>query len=519
MANILSLKDRRVVPNWRDFGTTIVLGELNSFQSGRTYVLPDYNIDEYAIDWRLNNDVIHATDLLSAAVVNDKKDDSNVMEAAQFVLDNIDKATFSQRNLAKSIIDKHETDVLTGFSEVNLDNISGLIEEKSIINKIKGLKDNLNRYHTNPILFVELSRYYSILGQEQKAIMAMKIALHLAPDNRFILRSATRLFLHYRTNNNNYAEFIHNILRNNSITHYDPWLTSAEISIATVRDRNSKFIKRGIELIHSNNVSPFSFTELASGIGTIELSTGSTKKSRDLFNKALISPNDNSLAQIEWATTTERQLNVDTKGIRVDMDFEACALDNYRNEQFDNALVSALRWFADMPFSKRPILFASNLASTVMKNQPVAIAFLKEGLKSHPFDPALINNLAYALSLENKPMEALAELSKIKGSMVLDDSTRICLTATKGIANFRNGNIEEGRYFYLLAIEETIRHNFPALNRIATLNYVREELLANTNEVDSAISILNKMPDNPSDIDTQALKKDIEALLDSRKPK
>lgn len=518
MANFIDLKDRRVVPNWRSFGTTTVLGELNSFQIDRPYALLEPHIDEYVIDWQLNRNTIHAADLLSAAIVNNKKDNPVVKEAAVFILENKDKATFSQIDLAESIINKDmQIDIMSEFELININNINGLIDKEPIIKKIRGIKDTLSRYTYNPVLFVELSRYYSILGQEEKAVNSMKVALHLAPENRFVLRSATRLFLHYQEEDNDYAEYIHNILRTSPVTAYDPWLTSAEISVATVRDRSSRFIKKGIELINSKNIAPFNFTELASSIGTVELMHGSTKKSRDFFNKSLIRPNDNSLAQIEWATTTDNQLNIDTTGVKVEMDFEANALDNYRKENFDEALVSALRWFADMPFSKRPILFASNLASTVMKDQPKAIAFLSEGLKSHPNDPVLINNLAYSLALENKTEEAFEALSRLKGAHIASDTTKICLTATMGLAYFRQGFFDLGRQFYLDAIEETKHLNYRELNWIAILNYAREELLAGTEDINHIYPIFDKIPKDYSDIEIRALRKDVEDLLEARR--
>ena len=62
-------------------------------------------------------------------------------------------------------------------------------------------------------------------------------------------------------------------------------------------------------------------SELASSIGTVELLYGSNKKSRELFKKSLISPNDNTLAQVEWAATKDKNLDVDASGFNVEMNF------------------------------------------------------------------------------------------------------------------------------------------------------------------------------------------------------
>lgn len=510
MANLFEHKDRRVIPNWRSFGKTTSLGELNSFQVDRIFSTQQSSIEEYIIDWNLNNTITHAADLLSAAIVNNKKNDKSVIEAASFIFENQNKASFSQISLASVILKKkEETDLANLFTEVTLDKLPDLITSEPIRNKIKDTKELLRRYPTNAILLVELARYYSILGQELNAISSMKKALHLAPTNRFVLRCATRLFVHYDDEINGHLDYIHRILRNSPMTIIDPWLTSAEISISTIKGRTSKLIKRGIELINSKNVSPFNFTELASSIGTVELLYGGAKKSREFFNKSLISPNDNSLAQIEWASTKDKALDIDPSLFGVKMNFEALALDNFQNRDYNTALDNAAKWFIDMPFSKRPIMFGSNLASTILKDQQKAISFLNAGLISHPNDPQLINNLAYSLALDNKPKDAFLQLDKIRNEESYDDITRICLTATRGLSYFRSGFIDTGRKLYLEAIEQTKQIKNRELNWIAILNYAREEINLKSEYVEPIMEVVAKIPDNTKDYEISVLKRDV----------
>jgi hypothetical protein len=123
-------------------------------------------------------------------------------------------------------------------------------------------------------------------------------------------------------------EAAHDILRKNSATKYDPWLLASEIAFATVRNKTSNFMKTGGEMISSKNSSPFSISELASSISTVELLNGKRKKSRDLLESALISPNDNSLAQIEWINNKEDFFELDIKRFKVDNNFEALTLDS-----------------------------------------------------------------------------------------------------------------------------------------------------------------------------------------------
>ena len=518
MANLFEHKDRRVVPNWRSFGKSTLLGELNSVQIENKNREQETSIDDYVIDWKHNRTVIHASDLLSAAISNGKKDNPCVNDAAKFILANKDKATPSQISLANHIFkNKLPVELSFRFKEINIDKLPSLINTEPIREKIRETKNLIRSYSKNPIWYVELSRYYSILGQEENSVFAMKTALHLAPNNRFVLRCATRLFAHYHTEKNNYLDYIHQFLRKSPLTLTDPWLASAEISIATIQKRTSKFIKNGMALINSKNISPFNFTELASSIGTVELLNGSTKKSREFFKKSLINPNDNSLAQLEWASTKDNQLNIDPSNFSVDMNFEAMALDAYHNSDYDSALDNAAKWFFDMPFSLRPILFASNLASTILKDQTKSIAFLNAGLTSHPYDPLLLNNLAYALALNNKPSEAFEHLNKIKSDTHIEQTTQICLDATRGLAYIRAGFLDEGRRLYLSAIEKTKEINNQELNWTAILNYAREEILLSSEFVEPLMDVVAKIPENSKDIEIRSLRSDVIALHEEYK--
>ncbi|MBO6794851.1 MAG: hypothetical protein JJ895_13145 [Balneolaceae bacterium] len=345
----------------------------------------------------------------------------------------------------------------------------------------------------------------------------MKTALHLAPNNRFVLRSAARLFAHYNSDENDHLEYIHMVLNKSPMTNLDPWLTAAEISISTIRGFNSSLIKSGIQLINSGNISPFNYTELASSIGTVELLNGSNKKCRTFFDKSLISPNDNTLAQIEWASTKDHRLDIVQDKFQVKLNYEALALDHFHNSEYERSLENAAKWFSDQPFSKRPIMFGSNLASTILKDQEKSIAFLKAGLTSHPYDPQLINNLAYSLALNNKPQEAFEEIKKIKSDAKIDTSTQICLSATKGLAYFRLGDPDIGRQFYLKAIEQTKTINNRSLNWLAILNYAREEILQKSEFADSLIDSVSKIPQNIDDVVISTLRNDLIELYKSKK--
>jgi len=521
MANLFEHEDRRVIPNWRSFEQTIFLGELNSLGNKNSSSVTDKaSIDEYINEWDANKTLIHASELISAAIVNNKKESPKVSEAASFILENSKSATPSQISVSKNIVkSREEYNYNEIFEKIKIENLNEFIEPNEISLKINILKSRIKKFPYNPILYVELSRYYSIIGQEKQSVKAMQIALHLAPENRFILRSATRLFLHFDSEGNDYLDFIHNFLRKSPVTQFDPWLTSAEISISTLRNRNSRLIKKGQDLVNSKNINSFNLTELASSLGTVELLNGSNKKSKDFFKIASKSPNDNSLAQLKWAATKDKQLEFNVNSFNIRNSFEALALENFGNGDYNTSLEFALKWFIDMPFSKRAVMFGSNLSSMLLKDQKKSIALLNAGLVSHPSDPQIINNLAYAHALNNNSAEALKELNKVKNTIHIEETTKICLNATRGLALFRAGLYDEGRTHYLEAIESTNDIQDRDLNWIAILNYAREEILIDSEHVEYLMQTISKIPKNVSSIEINVLRKDVEDLHASRKSK
>ncbi len=513
MANIFENKDRLVIPNWRSFKKTVLLGELDV--PFKFIHKPDVNlsIDNYIEDFNNNLTIAHAGDLLSAALVNGFEKNNNVIDAAKFVLKNRSSASQSLALLAEHI-SSGKSNIIENHFKPNTVSISEnevYVDKNQIWERIHHLKQIIIEFQFNPIIWVELSRQYSIIGQKKQALNAMKIALQLASDNRFILRSAVRLFAHYDD-----LELSHDIVRKSKLTNIDPWLTSAEISLATLRERNSRFIKKGFEIISSNNYSPFSFTELASALGTIEIINGNNKRSRDLFNKALLSPNDNSLAQVEWASKIDDKLEINQSQYQVENNFEALALDNFNEKDFHKALNYTYRWFLDMPFTKRPIMLGSHICELINEKEK-AREFLNTGLISHPNDPQLLNNLAYSYALDNKVGEALDLLTKVNISQIIEESTRVCLTATRGLIYFRMGIPDAGRKLYLDAINSAKEIKSDYYVWLAVLNFVREELLIKSEFSEALMTRVEQIPDSSEEPSITKLKKEVLELYNKNK--
>lgn len=511
MAHFFEKKDRHVIPNWRSFDNTAKLGELNGSKGIELVSTFKPDISDLLEDWvEIDNKTIGvAGDILGVALVSNQKTDPKIIEIANFVLQNEALAPKALSSAAREILKP------TQDKTINLDfnTIELFKDPTSLIIIYKKINELKNRLRENPqyaITWIEIGRYYAIIGQSEKAERAIKNALFLAPENRFILRNMARFFVQLGDEG---ISFAHDVLRKSKLTNTDPWLLSTEISLATLRGRNSKFIKQGLQVVESDSFHPFNITELASALATVELKNDSLKKSRKLFEKSLRKPNDNSLAQAEWASQEENNLfSLDSSRLNLANSFEAKARDYAEKENWKEAIEYSKKWFLDLPFSKSPVLFGNNIALNKLRNHEIAIEIGKLGLLSHPHDPHLLNNIIYSLCLNNNIQEAELLFQKVDKSDLTSKSVHnICLLATQGLLNYRKGNPEQARILYLEAMELAKETGHKSYISKALVNMTREEILLGEQDMSDAIPKLKDISKKTEDED---LRNDIQEVLD-----
>lgn len=506
MAGFREEKSRNIIPNWRPFKVTARIGELGSVYCRREE-LTIFSIKEYIDAWKENNTVPYASDLVSAAIMNGQSDLPDVKQAAAFILNNSDCATNTQINTANSVL----TTSNTFFEPNKLDSLEDKIKRISVEDSVakeavRFIRKFINLYQYNPIAYCELSRNYALLGELKKAEKTMDIAVQLAPQSRYISRSAARLYLHVDE-----YDKAHHVIVKNPCLKTDPWLLASEIAINSLKGRNSRYIKVGKSILNSNNYSPFSISELAGAIGSVELMNGSIKNCKSFFKKGLIRPNDNCLAQANWLVSEIQGINLAFSDYGyLTNKYEADSRMAYYLDQYDTALICSIDWMADMPFTKRPVQFAAEMAYTYLKDYTTAIKILLLGLCSNPGDVVLLNNLAFSYALNGNTKEADAILSKTKiESTLIPNEAKVCLWATKGLNEYRKNNIDEGKIWYEKAIDFAVTNKCDkGLIDKAELNYLREIVRVDTTASNNALNKIEKLNTGNSK-ETNQLKKDI----------
>ena len=433
MAGYSAEKDRKVIPRWRTFNTTRFLGELNSHSPPQKHPqeTTDFLVPKVTA-WQENRSVAFASDLVGAGVALIRQEE--VAEAARFLLNEDSGATVWTKELART--------ALKLPSDRESSRIGGATGQDKLKAQVKALRDLLRIEPYDPITWVDLSRTYACLGLREQAKRSMTIAAQLAPSNRFVVRSASRLWIHLDN-----PERAHDVVIDAERTRYDPWLLAAEIAIGSIANGSPKFVKDGRRMLAQGEFSSAHLSELASALATLELSSGNVKKSKRLFRQSLENPTENSVAQAAWALRQDSPTLLDDRQLGLSNTFEARSWISYQNCQWNDVVEQCKQWLFDQPFSSRPCAMGSYVAAVALEDFTTSKWFLEWGLGVNSTNVMLLNNLAFTHI-------SLGDLEKARGlllrteRMALSSQEQVVLRATGGLLEFRDGNLDRGRAMY-----------------------------------------------------------------------
>lgn len=334
--------------------------------------------------------------------------------------------------------------------------------------RIAYLKSVLIEYPNNPIAWIALARSYVALGQNDRAERAIQAALVLAPTYRYVLRSASRYFIHLRDPGRALA-----ILDRSPVTIRDPWLLSAQLAIAQVAGESPRNVKVAERMAESRSFSSRQISELTSALGGLELLNGRQRFARRYFKQSLIDPTENALAQAIWTQKILPHMDIPLDPLQSAQTYEANARRALAERRWPDSVNACRAWLEDEPFSSRPAVLGSFICAVALEDFITSELMCRKGLQANPRHDLLTNNLVVSLACLGRIEEAQATLSAL-ASGVPDGETNITLTATRGLVAFRAGRVNEGRLFYDIAIAR-IQSN-QRLKALAMLHYALEEL-------------------------------------------
>ena len=449
-----TLQERHTLPRWNSLANAKKIGELSPVKvsSGTLHIPEEYDLDNLLQQWNEEKNLPLAVEIISAAMLSSRQDDISAVE---------DFARSAVTNLSD------DNPLLAEFLLDTISTPSYLVNEHHV--RVERLKKALIEYPQNSLLWSELSREYTILGQEKKSARAIHIAHSLAPENRLILRSLARFYSH--SGDPEKAIFY---LQRSPILKEDPWVLSSEIALCNETGRTSKNIKLGQRMLANTNFQPLALSELASELGTMDFFSGNSKQGKRKFEIATRNPHENAVAQITWVHKNAHDVSSIISAIpETAFNFEAETRRLFYAQDWNNSLHYAGLWQEYQPFSREPAMHASFIATEFLMDYKKAEEMIDYGLTSNPNDAGLLNNYIYLLILSGNLTRAESELAR--ADKLAPQSDDIALTATKGLWYYRTGIPELGKLFYQKAIETARREKNTDSWYRATLCLAREE--------------------------------------------
>jgi len=471
-------KERRLLPRWQPSAVSIAQGDLRPLISRKPRMIEDEHFEARKIEWEATHSLEVAAELVASAIVLGRIDEA--IPAARLLAEAASDVPATLREMAR--------DALTVEPQVlaHRHHRPRELARHSIYSEVSRIRHHLTANPRDAYAWVDIGRLYTTLGQFEKARHAIDVARAIAPEDRFVLRAAARFFVHAGD-----AEIAERMLNRAHATRRDPWLMSAEIAVSQVLGRSPRTASLAARALKEDAWTPHSSSELSGSFATLLMEEGATHKARGFFRQSLRDPTENAIAQAQWAAGQTRGLVIPHELLSHPKGYEARALHDTLVGDWDSAIENCWDWVAYEPTSSRPMQLGSYVASVAREDSETILEFTARGLAAEPRDPTLLNNRAVGLVYANRVTEA-AEI--LYGLVIEKTSEEIqpALYATTGLIFFRTGVIESGRVFYERAIAHPYSRRDGRCYALALWHLAREEVRAQTEQVDAAIARAEK---------------------------
>lgn len=445
MINSSHGRERQVLPRWRSVKDATAVGEMNAARKEfpNAHWLTTVERANGQIDaafrksrelWQRTVDLAAAEELLTAALTTHCEDDPEVLAAATKV---------ARAPQTRGAMRAYAERIIRGLQE---DQAVALPRQRAAV--ITGIRERKHLLRINPrdgLLVAETALLHANIGQQRKARELLERAIRTAPNSRYVLRAAVRFFCH-----DGDPERALETIRKSRRLYFDPWLRSAELATGSLLGESPRDWRKAKAMVDGGEFSNHAISELAAQLGTIELSAGSKRQALRILRKGAQCPTENAVAQIEHvgretAIFTPEELIAD-----LSTSHEATAHAAYWKFEWDKALSACERWFEIEPFSTRPAIFASFIASVRSTSLERGLALGLSALEANPGEPTLLNNVAVIHAYRGELEEARSVLAKVK--IGVDSDSKATNLATSGLISIRSGDIECGVQEYTNAV-------------------------------------------------------------------
>ncbi|NKY38138.1 tetratricopeptide repeat protein [Cellulomonas septica] len=456
------LDERFVVPRWRTFASTLAVGELDVPRVTGEALDPSSEEDKLDLSSFVRHPGLHlAGDLLGRAL-HGVEGAVDALPISEYVLGQ-DGSSAELRRLAVAVRAAVAGEPVPLHQSFEV--VSGADPGKIV----RAARTSLRRNPRNPVRWIDLALAQTNSGELEKAERSIRTALALAPTNRFVLRAASRFFVHVGD-----PERAQAVVRPAASRMRDPWLLAAEIAAADIVGAGSELIPSARRSLRSGDFTPAQASELACAIASHEFEAGQDKSGKRLLDRALVQPTENAVAQAEFEAR-RGNFTLPDEILSREGTFEARAIAFGARSQWREAVRDAKKWQEDQSFAPDPAMYLSYVASVCLEDYYVAAEAAKVGLVANPGSAMLGNNYAFALANLGRVEEAEQVLDQYPAS-AFEESEQAVRIATLGLLAFRGGKGVRGRELYRDAFVRAVDAGSHDQAAFAAAFWAREEL-------------------------------------------
>lgn len=490
-------ENRRLLPRWRPFREAVASGELGAVRKLAPSSKPhpgETFLTEKREEWQREPSIGLAVDILGSAVVMGR---ASEFEAVGWWL------LTKTEEFAPSVVELANACVASSTGS----DPGQRMRHPEPARLLHSLRLKAQDDPRDAVLHTDLALLHATLGNLAHAKRSMLVAQSLAPTNRFVLRSASRFWVHAGE-----PDRAHTILRRSDRTRHDPWLLAAELATSSIANKSPRFVGDARVFLHNRSTDPHHLSELAGALGTLEAINGKRSSSRNHFAQSLIAPTENAVAQAVWAQETVRVLrDIELDRFSYLHPHEAAAWQARIALDWTAVINHCRSWLDDEPYSVVPATFGSFIAS-LAGNYAETREFAQRGLKANPSDFMLKNNFLVARAFLNEKIEDadLHQLVLLSRSAATN-SERATFLATSGLILIMANERENGRELYERAIEIALAAGDRRTAAMAAAFWIRAEHLCPDGASSRPLEIFNQQARTLRDPEIIFLKRQLEA--------
>lgn len=462
MSNIILSDKRQLIPRWHTSRKLVRHAYKNTVQDQKPIDLAiDERLDKSICEWLNNKKLSNAVDLYTRLKLLHQTEHKYYRETLSFLEASKKSSSLQIKRIISDnlvLLDK-EANYTTKFNHV--------------YDIIARLKKQVRLFENDPMSWMDLAFYYSVLNDKDKARRCATVSYNLSKKNPYICRSYSRFLV-----DDGRPEEALYILRKSGLLFDHPLFMSAYVAINDYYNLKINILSKAKKLIKSSRINPQYISDLLSSLATIEIESGSVKKGKELLKQSLISPTENSIAQASWLnykhginTSRNEQANI--------FSIESSATNYYMQKKFKECSEVLLDLYSFQPINDGALVDFGYISIMGANNPEIVSQVSENRIPIERMTFGELNNLVVSKMLIKNYSNLERDIKYLRSKVNTKNINDAALySATAGMYMFSIGAIDEGLNLYKEAINTYKNNNNKSSEAIAKVFLAEQLILA-----------------------------------------